>query len=223
MPRAAILSPKLCDRRDIWNAELLRWCSYDGEYEMPVLPACNTIPQRLTAFTDAKIKKADSAFIHFYEDDYKFECIWRTPNRYLPLLQAYGGAIAPDFSVYREMPLPQQVYNIYKSRAVSYWLTRNGVSVIPNVRWGDQRTYFCFDGLQKNSVLAVGTYGCVKHLDDRRCFTDGFMVMFDRLQPKAIVVYGSTSDKIFLPLFTCNAEIVHFDSDFSLSHKKVVV
>jgi hypothetical protein len=140
----------------------------------------------------------------------------------LPLIQSYGGAIAPDFSVYREMPIWQQMYNISRSRTIGYWWSRNGITVVPNVRWGDARTYdFCFDGLPHDSVVAVGTHGCVKHKDDKRYFMDGFLKMLEVIKPKAILVYGSASDKIILPLFVCNVEIIRFDSDFSRSRLKI--
>jgi len=209
------------DRRDVWKAELLRWCRYDGEFEMPTIPVCDTLPQKLTAFTKADIANADNSFIHFFMDDYKFERVWNKPKRFLPLVQAYGGAIAPDFSLYREMPLVQQMFSVFKSRVMGYWWSRNGVSVIPNVRWGDARTHkFCFDGIPKASVVAIGTHGCVKHRDDRAHFFNGFMAMLECLEPRGIVIYGSASSRIIPPLFVGNVEIVQFESDFSRSRKK---
>jgi len=221
MSKTFLLRPKPQDRRDVWNANLIFGCRFDGEYEMPVLKSCDCIPEKLTAFTNAKIKLADNSFIHFYEDDYLFERIWRFPKRYLRLIAAYGGAIAPDFSVYREMPLAQQIYNVFRSRALGYWLSKNGIYVIPNVRWGDERSYkFCYDGLPKNSIVAIGTHGCVKHMDDRRYFFNGLIEMLNRITPKKIIVYGSASDRIIPSLLVCNVEIIHFESDLSRVHKR---
>jgi hypothetical protein len=187
---------------------------------MPTLPVCHEIPKKLTAFSKAKISTADASFLHFFEDDYRFERIWRNPSRYLSRIQAYGGTISPDFSVYREMPLVQQMFNIYRSRVIGQWLSRKGVIVVPNIRWGDERTYdCCFDGLPKNSVLAIGTHGCSKHIDDRRYLFNGLMAMRERLEPKALVVYGSASEKIFPPLFMNGIKIFSFKSDYSLSRK----
>jgi hypothetical protein len=196
------------DRRDVWNAWLLHGCQYDGKYEMPLMAACDSVPENLTSFTDAKIERANESYIHFFKDDYKSERVWRTPKHYLPLIKAYGGAIAPDFSVYREMPLAQQMYNVFRSRAIGYWWTQNGIKITPNVRWGDKRTYdFCFDGLPKHSVVAIGTHGCVKHIEDRRYFNDGFLVMLDRIKPTTVIVYGSASNRIFPPIFVCDVTL----------------
>jgi hypothetical protein len=218
-----LLSSGNGNRKDVWNASLLQGAKYDGKWEMPIVPACHIEPTNLTAFTRAKRNLSDNSFLHFYQDDYKFERVWRNPKQYLDLLKSYGGAISPDFSVYREMPLSQQLESVYKNRVLNFWWSKNGIPVIPNVRWGDKRTYeFCFDGLPQNSVLAVGTYGSVKHVCDRNCFMDGFFEMVDRLNPKAVVVYGSTSDKIFLPLFSWKIRIIPFESELSQIHRKAV-
>lgn len=47
----------------------------------------------------------------------------------------------PDCSLYRDMPLWKQIANIGVSRSVGYYLQEQGKYVIPNVRWGDERTY----------------------------------------------------------------------------------
>ena len=50
----------------------------------------------------------------------------------------------------------------------------NGIEVIPNVRWNDERTYeFCFDGIEKNKTVAVGTHGCIKRKEDKTFFKIG--------------------------------------------------
>ena len=53
------------------------------------------------------------------------------------------------------------------NRAVGCYLQSHGVYVIPNVRWGDERSYttvelpekFAFLGVPKNSIVSIGTYG----------------------------------------------------------------
>jgi len=224
--KIALLRTKPKDRRDVWNAGLLDGCRFDGKYEMPMLPKCSIVPDKLTAFSDAKIDKADGSFIHTFQDDYKFERLRRRPRRYLRLLLSYGGAIAPDFSVYRAMPLSLQINSVFRSRALGYWWAKNGVTVVPNVRWGDERSYeFCFDGLPQGSVVAVGTHGCIKRIRDRNYFLEGFFVMLERIRPTTVIVYGAASDDIFLPLFVAGygVEIVVFPSKFSCSHAKEAV
>ena len=39
---------------------------------------------------------------------------------------------------------------IHRGKAIDYWLKKNGVPIIPNFSWGDERTYeFCFDGIER--------------------------------------------------------------------------
>lgn len=95
-----------------------------------------------------------------------FERLWNQPNKYLPILKKYAGVISPDFSVYRDMPLVIQQWNIYRSRAVGHWLQENGIPVITNVRGSDNRTYeLCCTGvhrptrpLQSGLTVALGFY-----------------------------------------------------------------
>jgi len=214
------------DRCDVWNAFMLKGCKYAGKYEIPVVPACNTIPERLIPYSETKSKRLLESHIHFFESDYEFECVWRTPQKCLPRIKTYAGAIAPDFSLFREMPLAEQIHSTFRSRALTYWWSKEGINVIPNVGWGDSRTYeFCFDGLPQNSVLAVGTNGSVKRKHDRQFFCEGFMVMLERLTPNTVIVYGPYNEKLFPPLFmhVYNVQIVAFKSDFIRSRLREVV
>jgi len=223
MNAVTTIPSKRLNRRDVWNAELLRGCQFTGKYEFPILPVCNTVPETLIAFSDTRTNLGDGSFIHTFEDDYKFEQIWRYPRRSLARVKAYGGAIAPDFSVYRAMPLAEQIHNVYRSRAIGYWWSQEGMTVIPSVRWGDSRTFeFCFDGIPKGSVVATGTHGCVKRRSDKQHFADGFLIMLERIRPKVVIIYGSDND-CFIPSLFVNGydvEILTFQSKISKAHMK---
>ena len=120
------------------------------------------------------------------------------------------------------MPFVMQLWNIYRSRAIGCWLQRNGVTVIPNIRYGDKRTYrICCDGISKGGVIAVGSHGTLKNKEDRRIFAEGLSVVIKRIQPKVIVVYGFVPDNIFEQYKEQAIEIVHFDSEFYKAMKKL--
>ena len=72
-------------------------------------------------------------------DDERFERIWKRSVAYLDRLSKFQGVISPDFSLYRDLPLGMQVWNTYRGHALGYWLSRQGLEVISNVRWGDER------------------------------------------------------------------------------------
>ena len=158
----------------------------------------------------------------FYEHDKEFERLWNNPKQYLYKLKKFKGVISPDFSLYRNMPLVMQMWNTYRGRALAVWLQNNDVEIIPNVRFGDERTFFfCFDGIEENKTVAVGTHGCIKRKEDKIFFKVGLARMVQRLSPKTIIVYGGAPDNIFKPYRDMGIKIIAFESEFSKSRKQV--
>ena len=51
-----------------------------------------------------------------------------------PIEISYYHNSTPDFSTYQDFPEPLKVYNTYRMRAFGYWLTKNGIKVINNIR-----------------------------------------------------------------------------------------
>ena len=167
-------------------------------------------------------KEYDS-WVCFYEDDTAFERFWNNPKRYLPVLKRFEGVVAPDFSLYRDMPLVMQEWNIYRSRALAHWLQENGIPVIPNLRWGDERTYkLCCSGISKGGTIAVGSHGCIKLLQEREQFSKGLEYVVRHVQPDTIVVYGTAPDCIFEEYRKGGIAVKQFDSDYMMAHRKAV-
>ena len=175
-----------------------------------------------TSFSKAISSTDYDCWVHFYEDDVNFERIWNNPQKYLPILKRFKGVISPDFSLYRDMPLVMQQWNIYRSRAIAHYLQSNGVDVIPNIRYADSRTFnsSCI-GIEKNVVIAVGSHGCIKCKEDKKHFVAGLDFVVNTLQPSAIVVYGSAPDYIFEKYKETGISVVPFASEFHLSRKAV--
>ena len=216
---------KFYQNYDVFNSKLVENSSYSGFFEMPVAATSNLIPQKLIRFSDAMAKTCNSydSWIIFYEHDQKFERIWNNPQKYLEKIKKFKGVISPDFSIYRNMPLSMQIWNVYRNRALSSWMQSEGIEVIPNVRWNDERTYiFCFDGVEKNKTVAIGTHGCIKKKDDKEYFKKGLAQMVNRLSPQNIIVYGAAPDTIFKLYKDMGINIIPFESDFSKSRKQVI-
>ena len=214
--------PKMAPK-DVFNSFLVTNATYDGEEEIPVIKTSNSIPEKVISFSNAKSKQDYDAWVHFYQDDSKIECFWRNPQKYLPILKRYKGVISPDYSLYYDMPLCMQKYNTYRGKALAHWLTENGVEVIPNVRWGDERTFdtACL-GVEPNKTIAVGTHGCIKTIEGKRMFIAGFDYVVNKLTPQKVVVYGRMPDKIFCLARMYGIELIPFESEFGLTHKKGV-
>lgn len=209
--------------KDVFNAFLVAFATYAGIFEFPVINPTYWIPNNLISFSKCLSSKSFDFWVHFYEDDYLFERIWRNPSKYLGILKRFEGVILLDFSIYRDMPLVMQLWNIYRSRAIGCWLQRNGVKVIPNIRFGDKRTYrICCEGISRNCVISVGSHGNLKNCIDRKIFLEGLDVIVKRLQPKVIIVYGATPEKYFKKYIDAGIQIIQFDSNYATSHKEVV-
>ena len=98
--------------RDVFHAFLVEKATYQGFLEMPEISPVDFIPERLTPFSKSISSKDYQSWVHFYEDDANFERIWNNPKKYLPILKRFAGVISPDFSLYRDMPLVMQYWNI---------------------------------------------------------------------------------------------------------------
>ena len=209
---------------DVFHAFLVDNASFDGYIELPVIKTSDKLPKKVVTFSKAMTKSWTDfdCWVVFYEHDKEFERLWNNPKQYLDKLKKFKGVISPDFSLYRNMPLVMQMWNTYRGRAVACWLQNNGVEIIPNLRFGDERTFsFCFDGIEENKTVAVGTHGCIKRKEDKIFFKIGLARMVQRLSPKTIIVYGSAPDSIFKPYKDMGINIIAFESEFSKSRKQV--
>lgn len=211
--------------KDVFHAFLVENATYAGDLEIPRIAPEDSLPMELIRFSKAVSTKEGNpnAWVHFYEDDAAFERLWNNPRKYLPILKRFGGIITPDFSLYRDMPLVMQHWNIYRSRAIGYWLQGNGVPVIVNVRYGDNRTYAtsCL-GVSKDCSIAVGSHGCLKLKKDREVFSKGLDYAVRILTPKVIIVYGAAPDSIFDKYRDAGIRVLQFDSDFAIAHRQEV-
>ncbi len=206
--------------KDTFNTFLVENSTFDGSLEIPVINKEYSIPNQLIPFSKCISSREHNCWVHFYEDDIMFERIWNNPEKYLSILKKYNGIISPDFSLYRDFPLVMQQWNTYRNRAIGSWLQQNGIKVIPNVRFGDKRTYaFCCLGIEKGSVIAVGTHGTIKNKVDRIIFAEGLDFVIKKIKPSAIIVYGSAPKEIF-EKYSKDIKIYQFDSDFSKSRKE---
>ncbi len=127
--------------------------------------------------------------VHFFVDDYRFKGIYNNPNRTLEKYSQYAFLLTPDYSLYADMPLWLQIFNVAKNRWVGAFWQSKGLTVIPTVSWGSASSFkFCFDGLEKNSIVAIGMIGSKK--DNRFGFMTGYNEMCERVSPKAVICMG---------------------------------
>lgn len=213
--------------KDNFHAFMVNGAKFDGYYDIPYIPQVLQIEiKNLIAYdkTYNHIYECGDV-VHFYIDDQKFDGpkgIWSgiTNNKSYKRgfdLARFNGAtaiIAPDFSLYLDMPRCMQIWNVYRSRTVGYYLFQLGFNVIPNVRWTDESSYdFAFSGLYNGQMVAVGTLGCSKERVDKVLLINGFIELIKRVRPNTIVIYGPVCKELKIVFDRYNVNIINFDSD----------
>lgn len=162
-----------------------------GFYQMPTLEPETFIPERLIDFNAAKSSKEFDCGVHFFIDDYRFECFWNYPAQYVDKMRLYECAFTPDFSLYMDMPMAMKIWNVYRSRLIGQIMQNAGIRVIPTVSWAEPETYaFCFDGIPDGGNIAVSTVGVMRDNEAKKIFMDGMAAMIEKVKPALILMYG---------------------------------
>ena len=213
------------------NPELVMNALFDGIMEMPQIKAPKHIyiPEGIVPFSKReKIQNPKNQAIGFFEMDQFFSGILISPQEYDSVISKYGAFITPDCSLYRSAPLPVQVINIYRNRAIGVRFQERGEYVITQVRWGNELTYttkyfpekVAFLGAPKDSIVAIGAYGCTQKKEDKYHFDAGLYEMLQTLNPRVVLVYGGEQSKVFSQYESSTRFIVYPDWT-SFKHKEV--
>ena len=196
-------------------------------WSMPVIPKADInltsdSELRLIGFDKVKNGKDNhyKRIIHFFLYDYEFESIWESPEKYVETLKQYEAVLTPDFSMYIEMNPVMQLYNTFRNRWVGAFLHENGIKVIPTVNWGLENTFdFCFNGIEKGSVVAVSTYMVSEHgnhSDQKEFFMKGYNEMLKRIEPELIICYHEPFPEMTGNILYINYELsswLHYGDD----------
>lgn len=188
------------DTRNFDNAQK-RIFNGVGKFEIPYINPTRYTGSEWIGFNQAgkaspdQRKKRHMQGIHFFLDDYQFQRIWYETDKYLPMLQQYKYVMSPDFSLYRDFPKIQQIWNHYRKHWVAAYLQETGITIIPTVCWSTPDSYeWCFDGEPEDSVVSISTIGTRRNPDSLRLFKKGYEEMLKRLKPVEILCYGSRTE-----------------------------
>lgn len=174
--------------RTVWNDT--------GRYGIPMLEPSNFEPTTLAAWHDpaGRLTAVDTGALHFFLDDYRFERTWTAPEAAMQRVIEVGAALTPDFSLWRDMPLVAQMWQIYRSRWVGALWQHNGLHVIPTVSWGEAESFdFAFEGLPTNGTVAISTVG-IRDPTAKDLFRAGLGELLDRCAPRLLLTYGHIPD-----------------------------
>jgi hypothetical protein len=164
------------------------------EFGIPALKPCSFEPTSLEAWHDPRSRRRaakNGGAIHFFLDDYRFERVWAHPETALDRVLEVGAALTPDFSLWPEMPLVAQIWQVYRSRWCGAYWQHHGVQVIPTAQWSTEESYdFAFDGLPRHSTIAVSSVGVMQNKQSQQRYRAGLLELVTRCEPTLLVSYG---------------------------------
>lgn len=214
---------------DGFNPELVLGARFEGILKFPCIEAHRDIivPDSLIPFSKIEKYGNKKAFVAEYEHDCCFGLLVENPKNFIDSIKACDGFIATDNSVYLDDPPAVQIANIYRSRAMGYFMQSHGIYTIGNFRGGSEELYTdkifrtppVVDGLPHNSIIAVSPYGCVKNCEERKHFEASLCVMLDYLHPRVVLVYSHGADKI-LKTLRHKTQFVVYNDWISIRHGK---
>jgi len=194
-----------------------------GRHGIPQMRACHVEPPRLHGWDERRVGTPEGlalyrdAGLHFYTDDYRFEQLWTSPDRYRWVLERAPVVLTPDFSIYVGWPPALTIWQTYRNRWLGALWQSWGLEVIPTVGWADHRSYeVCFEGLPRGGLVSVSTVG-IHNAEPaaRERFCEGYREMVRWVQPSKVLVYGEhwhrlglddvAPNRQFLPLRLINA------------------
>jgi hypothetical protein len=207
---------------DGFQAYLTEGATMVGAPGIPMLMDLNNaqVPYDMIPFSKAKKCSNKRQYVHFYMHDKEFSLVLTATKHYLNLLKLYDGVITPDctMSIGQSSCLLQA--NTYMNRAVGFYLQKNGIPVIPNIRWSDERSFdYCFLGVPTGFMVSVSTHGCITSREERSMFKSGLDAMLNTLHPEAVLVHGYMPDEIFGE-YVSDVPFHRYASQFERTHKK---
>lgn len=180
-------------RYDVFGADVLGNAKMEGKYEFPMTPGIRLdgMSARIVPF-DRMGELKEGEWLLFYVHDKRFCNLLARRRHYADVLNRADGFIGADNSIYRDLPLAEQIHSCYVNRAIDHYLHSIGKTIVPNVSWGDWRSHeFCCDGIEPGATVAMSTYGCCNSALERAYFEDGFVFAASRLHPYSVFLHGA--------------------------------
>ena len=130
--------------------------------------------------------------VHVFINDYQFQRLWNSPEKYMEKLKQYECVLTPDFSPYADMPLATQIFNHYRKHWVGALMQEYGVKVVPTIRASrDERSLdFYLDGEPKGGVVCISSMWTSDD-EAKEYFLREYETMRKTLSPEKSYVYGN--------------------------------
>ena len=208
------------------NLEKMSFDASSGKYDIPTLLPVDRIDDGIDfiPFNFAKTAKSYDIGVHFFIDDYQFDRLWSKPDRYCEILKPFRYVLSPDFSIYWDVPIAVQIWKHYQKQWIGCYMQSKGIDIIPTIAWSDERSFdFCFDGIPKDSAIAISSVGTQEKEISIKLFEKGFNEVIQRLRPTQILLFGKIPKNLDVALvFMKNGTLItHIPHYFDVKFKKL--
>lgn len=138
----------------------------DNEWEVPALDLrmqADAVDLPVTAWGQGgSRKRAMPGTYHFYTEDYRFQGLWTDPT---PLVNSgCVAAVEPNFSAYKQTPLPVALWGVYRKRYLARYWQSQGVRVFVDLNVAEPFRDLNLLGVPRG-WRAYATRGYVDRLD----------------------------------------------------------
>lgn len=170
---------------------------------------CNIIPIRTYEYGDLKekelfvwrtssLKHTKDNILAWFVDDSRFEYVWLNKEGYTKRIIeiGYENVMSCDFSIWADSPRIEQFYNMYRNRSLALYWQDNGLKILPDLNWSDDKSLSA-------SIVGQPKYAPVVIVESRTLggqvgianFINGLNYQIHHLEPKHVVIYGVSNRK----------------------------
>lgn len=130
--------------------------------------------------------------VSFYVEDWRFVPLLKSTKKAFNHLRKFQKAIQPDYSVYYDLDLMDQVYRTYVGKMYADIWSRNGFTVIPSLVLGSKQLLpFATYGIPKGSSIAVQIQAHSGDAEQDKVDEWTIKEAIKEIEPKNILVYGT--------------------------------
>lgn len=163
----------------------------------------------------ANIDAMRGNLLWFFVDDAKFWSTWYKMNKFIEKLQEEimpEACLLPNYSLWRDDPLPEQQYNWYKTMLVWRIWQEMGIMVAPVLNWGSPESYkFAHHGIPKN--LPIVWCQCRNtRKGEEKYFIDWLVAMHENLHFEKVVIYWWYENPRLMSMIPTNIKAIPFMS-----------
>lgn len=187
---------KMILNKHLLNANL----EVEGLFQMPKVDAYKgDIPDAFVPYNAKVPEHSNQKGVYCHLDDYRILSTWNQPYKGLMKVRRYKVAAVPDFTVFCDGLVCENIEQLRRNRTLTRFWQDNGVPTIQSVSWGNADSLgYAFDGLASNSWTALG-HQRVGNRSEQRLYRYALEKFIEEKQPIGLIVFmGHKTKRLML-------------------------